>query len=170
MDNPMKHEGCYRCEEAYGKGKQEYEFPVAEVCMAPLQNLFHQRGELLWCVLHRGDCLFADDLNLAVIGQFDDTGGGVGMMLLSACKAYIVYTRYDLRGYIAEIGRCGLPADIGAGADEGFLKTIAQLFGKGLVGDAEGYRAIFAQQVRCQVNSLVATSSKSHATLGTFLT
>ena len=35
------------------------------------------------------------------------------------------------------------------------MKTIAQLFGKGLVGDAEGYRAIFAQQVRCQVNRLV---------------
>ena len=79
----------------------------------------------------------------------------MGAVLLAAREAHIVHRLEQLRGYVAVVLRRRLAADVGTGAYQCLLETVAQLLRERLIRDADAYAAIFGYEVFGQVDGTV---------------
>ena len=91
--------------------------------------------------------LFPYYRHLTVGRELDDARRLMGAVLLAAREAHIVHRLEQLRGYVAVVLRRRLAADVGTGAYQCLLETVAQLLRERLIRDADAYAAIFGYEV-----------------------
>ena len=76
-------------------------------------------------------------------------------MLLTTTPAHVVHLFDDARVYIAIVLSSRFTTDIGRGADQRLLESVAQLFREGFLRDAQGYASILSNQVWGQVHGTI---------------
>ena len=79
----------------------------------------------------------------------------MGLLLLPARRADIIYGFKQLRVDVAVVGRRWPTADIGAGRHDGLLETKTQLLGERLAGDPDGDRPVVGDKVGGKVDGIV---------------
>ena len=76
-------------------------------------------------------------------------------MLLPACPTDVIYSLQYAWVDVAVVLRGRFAADIGGGRYQRLLETIAELFGKGLLRDADAQTAVLGNEVRSEVDGTV---------------
>ena len=99
--------------------------------------------------------LLSDNHHLSVGRQFDNAGGLMGLMLLTACPTYIIHFFKNAWINITIVLRSRFTADISRSRYDGLLETEAEFVRESLLRDANTDRTILGNQIRCQVHSPV---------------
>ena len=95
------------------------------------------------------DEVFSNDNELPVGLHLDDAAGLMLFFALAVILHHIVNGFFDFITYLSECSRCWFTADVGAGADDGFLEAEAQLPAELFFCDAYACTAIFCYEIGC---------------------